>query len=264
MPVEIDHPSLIKVNPDNTIYRYLTLEKLEYLLRDCALYFRRCDGNPDDIFEGSVPQAEVRNRELEIKRVASFFNNPISDNEAKQKSNNIGNLQEKLTKSFVVNCWHINDGESDAMWRLYLKKEPGVAIKSTVKNLIDSLNDTNEQIYLRKINYINYDSDIYSTSRPKPYDVLTPCLTKRSEFAHENELRLILHIPEAVKDSNYWNNSNPLDGKNILCDINGLVDKIILCPGSDNTTVENVKSLLVKYNFDKILEKSKLDKRPTY
>ena len=33
-------------------------------------------------------------------------------------------------------CWHMNDNESDAMWKIYLKFEEGVAIQSTVGRLI--------------------------------------------------------------------------------------------------------------------------------
>jgi hypothetical protein len=38
----------------------------------------------------------------------------------------------------LFNCWHMNDGESDAMWKLYVKGSEGVAIQSTVGRIISS------------------------------------------------------------------------------------------------------------------------------
>jgi len=66
--------------------------------------------------------------------MAAFYNKTISEEEAIKRSNDIAELHKKLRKSFVVNCWHTNNkGESDAMWRLYLKTNEGVAIQSTVE-----------------------------------------------------------------------------------------------------------------------------------
>ena len=35
----------------------------------------------------------------------------------------------------AVNCWHINEHESAAMWDLYLKSNEGIAIQSTYQKL---------------------------------------------------------------------------------------------------------------------------------
>jgi len=258
MPVEIHHPSLIKVGPNSTIYRYFELDKFEYLLRDRALFFCRCDKFENDLFEGSVPKTEVENRPSQIKNIASYFNHPISDKEVKQKDQGLGNVYKKLKKSFVVNCWHINNGESDAMWKLYTNK--GIAIRSTVKNLIVSLKDCKEQIYLSKVSYKNYDIDIFDG---KP-SLLSPIVHKRKAFAHENDVRLIEQVNEAVKDVNYWETTKNHKGKNIACNINKLINKIILCPKSDIDSEENVKSLLNKFGFNYAIEKSKLDDEPIY
>ncbi len=58
MPIDLEHIALVKPDVKSIIYRYLDLEKFEYLLRDCALFFCRSDKFSDP-FEASVPKKEV-------------------------------------------------------------------------------------------------------------------------------------------------------------------------------------------------------------
>ena len=48
----------------------------------------------------------------------------------------------------AINCWHMNDFESEAMWKLYLKSNEGIAIQSTYQRLIDSLSNTDLSIHI--------------------------------------------------------------------------------------------------------------------
>src|SRR5205807_5294014 len=47
-------------------------------------------------------------------------------------------LADKLAeeaKLFCVSCWHVNDGESAAMWKLYSQEDSGIAVQSSVDRL---------------------------------------------------------------------------------------------------------------------------------
>jgi len=44
----------------------------------------------------------------------------------------------------AINCWHMNDHESAAMWKLYLKSDEGIAIQSTYRKLKDAITDDDE------------------------------------------------------------------------------------------------------------------------
>jgi hypothetical protein len=127
MPIDLDHTALKKPNPNSIIYRYFDLEKFESLLRDRALFFCRSDKFSDP-FEASVPKKEVDYRVTERRSHTSYSNRIISNEEAQKSSQDLGDLHKRSRKSFIVNCWHINNGESDAMWRLYLKTNEGVAV----------------------------------------------------------------------------------------------------------------------------------------
>jgi hypothetical protein len=53
-------------------------------------------------------------------------------------------------------CWHMNDNESDAMWKIYLRSGEGVAILSTVKRLITCLRNTQDTVYIGDVQYIDH------------------------------------------------------------------------------------------------------------
>lgn len=267
MPITLDHPALVKPDLSDIIYRYLDLDKFESFLQNRALFFCRSDKFSDP-FEASCLKREVEYRIVEGKNLAARSNRFMSDEEAIEKSKGLADLHKRFRKSFVVNCWHINNkGESDAMWRLYLKSNEGVAIQSTIHCLIDSFQNTEETLYLSKVRYLDYDQDIYYHPIDYPvtsYNLLCPIVHKRNEFSHESELRIFDQINEAVNDDNYWNNRENYIGKNISCDISKLVNKIILPPTSDLIVQQKVISLIDKYNMSFAMEKSRLDDEPVY
>ena len=57
--------------------------------------------------------------------------------EAITKMSNIPLVREKIFfrafKSTLVNCWHQNEFESEAMWRLYSENNKGIAIQTTLQ-----------------------------------------------------------------------------------------------------------------------------------
>src|SRR5258706_406031 len=55
-------------------------------------------------------------------------------------------------KNYCVNCWHVNEGESAAMWDLYANSK-GIAIRSTVGRLKKSLRPEQRKIALCKVEY---------------------------------------------------------------------------------------------------------------
>jgi hypothetical protein len=268
MPVILqEHPAIIKPDSTDVIYRYLDFEKFEKLLSDNALFFCRSDRFSDP-FEASTLKREVEYRVVRNKKAANFYGRTISDEDAQKSSNDMAALHKKLRKSFIVNCWHINNkGESDAMWRLYLKTNEGVAIQSTVGSLIDSLTISTEDIYISNVRYLDYINDIYYHSTEYPctsYNLISPIVHKRNAFSHESELRLFYQIREAEDDETYWDKSSNPMGRNIKCNIVKLVQRLILPPTSDNGLVVKIEALLSKYNLTFNIEKSKLTEEPFY
>ena len=148
-----------------------------------------------------------------------------------------------------------------------MKTNEGVAVQSTIQKLAHSFDKTMEDIYISKVRYLNYDTDIYYHSIDYPsrhYNLLAPIVHKRTAFSHESELRIFQQILDAQNDEKYWENQENYLGKNIGCEIERLVEKIILPPTADPIVFEKVQSLLNKYSFSAKVEKSKLNDEPIY
>jgi hypothetical protein len=266
MPIDFDHPSLISPKKEEIAYRYLDLDKFERLLKDRALFFCRADKFSDP-FEASSPRVESIYRFLENKRLDKEAGRNSTDEELYKKAKDLGQLHKKYKRSFIVNCWHINKGESDAMWRLYLKTNEGVAIQSTVQKIVDAYTSNPETIYISRVRYIDYENDTYYHRTEYPqnnYNLFTPIVHKRNAFSHESELRLFQQIEGAVNDETYWDRTSNYMGRSITCNIDQLIDKIILPPTADIFVENKVKALLDIYKFDYQIEGSKLNLIPRY
>lgn len=176
-----------------------------------------------------------------------------------------GHLNFKRTT--VINCWHINKNESDAMWRLYLKDNEGVAIQSTTEKVYKTIDEIPGIIGLSRIRYLNYERDIWYHPIEYPhwaYNTYTPILHKRIEFVHENEFRLFCEIKDAEDDDYYWDNQPNHKGKFIQLNLNTLIEKIYLPPTLDKITSLKIEKLSkdLGYNFSFI--NSKLSEEPWY
>ncbi len=151
--------------PDNVnikIYRYLNFSNFVYLLEKKKLYFPSAEElSKIDEFEGKVP-----------KKFEHKFRDEIWD--------------ENFLRNICISCWHMNEGESDAMWKLYSTYVDGVAIQSTFKQLKESFNKSTKSIYYSKVKYI--DHEIWEWN-DLPFTVCVPFRLKNISFEHEKELR---------------------------------------------------------------------------
>ncbi|MCJ7572614.1 MAG: DUF2971 domain-containing protein [Candidatus Thermoplasmatota archaeon] len=172
----------------------------------------------------------------------------------------------RLRDSCGVNSWHINNHESAAMWKLYLKSNEGIAIQSTVKKLKNCFkNNLDDDIFIGKVIYFNHFSEVMPL-----VDVFTMYMYKSKSFDYEKELRAITYRidkKEKVKsskkksDNSFEENSN---GFFVSCDLDILIDKIVVSPTSDNWFKELVESTIEKYDFKKQVIISNLTERPLY
>ena len=121
---------------------------------------------------------------------------------------------EEVRKWFFVNCWHENDTENVAMWKLYGKGEGAVAIQTTYQKLTNILphsvlmkriegsqtNCDSFPILMAKMHYTNYSKvDNYIGGSGLPGEnFFLPFVHKRKEFEHEREVRAIVCAPFSV------------------------------------------------------------------
>jgi hypothetical protein len=264
----IDNSNHVVIAPmeNEIIWRYLSLEKFKSMLERKAVFFCRADRFSDP-FEGSVPKREANYRFIEQERIANHNRQPL--NLAQAIKNELGTKEtHKMLKwLYTVNCWRIGESEADFMWRLYLKSNFGVAIKSNIKSIIQAFSETPENILISKVRYIDYDNDIWYHPIEFPYgnyNFITPLFHKRKEYLHETELRLLHKVDEAEGDENYWTKQEFEKGVFIDISINHLIDEIVLPPTSDYYIEDKVKELLNDFSLDKPVRKSKLSDEPVY
>lgn len=266
MITERDHPAFIQPNEEDIIWRYINLEKFESLLIKKSLFFCRADKFSDP-FEGSIPRKESEFRIQDQKRISNFYGTKFNSADAEKNIEGLSSFHKKFRKTATVNCWHINNFESDGMWQLYLKSNEGVAIKTTVAKLIKSFENTFEDVFVSKVRYIDYDNDIWYNEKEYPcqfYNFLTPIIHKRKEFMHERELRLLCEVKDAIRDDDYWLNQENEKGIFLSVNIETLIEQIILHPTSDKFVEAKVFKLLEKYKLNKEVKNSKLSTEPIY
>ncbi|HUU16888.1 MAG TPA: DUF2971 domain-containing protein [Sedimentisphaerales bacterium] len=247
-----EHPVLEKPHDENTkVWRYLDFTKFVSLIDKKALFFSIADSLGDP-FEGSYSKANIKLRPTVYKCI------PKNSLDKIQKQTEV--LSKEIRKFTVINCWHMNEYESAAMWKLYLKSNEGVAIQFTFTRLTESLNNYEENdVFVGKVNYINYETEWLPEGNS-----FYPFLHKRKSFEHERELRAIIQKVPVRHGRVDWSQEIFGIGTYVDVDLNILIEKVLLSPTSPAWFSQLVKSVVKKYNVKKEVIQSSLDDQPVY
>jgi len=235
-------------NEYTTIWRFLDFTKFVSLLDKQSSYFCRADliGDP---FEGAYSYYTFAN----IRQWREVDQDLSAYEEAE-----VVDMALNFPKYHYLNCWHVNDVESAAMWKLYTKDtNQTIAIRSNYRKLCQSFHNARMPIFIGLVNYIDYDTEEIPTDNP-----LRPYVYKRKSFEHEKELRAVIsNLPD-----NPWTDKSQFDdvGLYIPTNLEYLIDKVFVAPASPQWFKELVHALMKKYGLDKPIESSRLDERPIY
>jgi hypothetical protein len=231
-----DHPSFRAPQSKTiSIWRYMDLSKFLWMLQNSALYFSRADllGDP---YEGHYTEP-----------MAGRIPEPIR------------NMVTIMKKTAYVNCWHMNEAESAAMWKLYTSHHQSVAVKSSYDLISETLPS---ECFIGCVEYIDYSRAVISVDNA--YNYLN---RKRLSFAHERELRVVVWDPqilnrvlksEGVVDV-------PMDsGRVFPIDISNVITEVYLSPDSDNLLFDVVERECRKYGILAPVLKSGVNAPPAY
>ncbi len=242
---------------DTLLWRYQDFPKFVSLLDSGELFFTRAD-NFEDEFEGArgfnfqknaIYEALKPSLDLKAKSyLMAAGNDTPTDDEVEvvvaEEMKKLVESQEKLREEYYVSCWHANERESEAMWKLYISaKNQGVSIQTTMERLCYSIGK--EGFEVGAVNYMSYD-------RPLSVDD-TPIWYKRTAFKHENEVRAIF------REAGSMNAGMP-----VKMDLEMLIEKVYISPSAPGWFAKLVESVINKYGLKKSVEHSKLDEKPTY
>jgi hypothetical protein len=214
--------------------------KFMALLETRTLYFCRSDLLSDP-WEGLLPRRTVQS--LRAPMGQSSLSDPAL--------NPALDLFKKVRKIMYINCWHSNQHESAAMWKIYLKSDEGIAVRTTFDRLARCLdrNDKLNQVSVGSVSYIDYDNAEIPIN-----NAYFPFLSKRISFAHEREVRAIIMLPAA----------NEAAGLNISVDLDALIEEVVLAPFSPNWIRELIAAVLQRYGLHAPLVQSRLGENPLY
>lgn len=230
-------------NKETKVWRYIDFTKFVDLITSSKLFFCRSDYF-EDPFEGVFR-----------------FKYGSGDHE-------IFNSQELTKKFYFLNCWHINDNQSDAMWKIFLNTNNGIAIKSTVGGIINSLKESKDDIHIGKVYYRDFDKVTFKDLMFEEQNRLpsgkggsvNQFNYKRISFEHEKELRLFyidMPIPHITKDGV---EREPLEERYVDVDLKLLIDEIVIAPFGDEWFKEMIERLLDKLELNFKTSKSDLYK----
>lgn len=248
-----EHSLFEKPTDENAkIWRYLDFTKFVSLLDRQALFFARADMLSDP-FEGSYSKANVVLRPNVYKGLAKESLAKMLDG--------LSTFSKEIRRFTLINCWHISEYESAAMWRLYLKTDEGVAIRSTFRRLADSFRDCVEHtVHIGKVKYIDYETDWLPEG-----NTFYPFLHKRRSFEHERELRAVIQkLPVAEGRGVDWTKELFDAGVYVPIDLGVLIESVSVSPTALTWFHELVESTTMKYGLKKEVVQSQLGQDPVY
>jgi len=225
-----------KPNDNDKIWRYMDFTKFIDMLHYKALHFTRVDKlkDPYDTSIASYFAEKTGVSTLGLERIKS--------------------LEAGWRKQQFVNCWHVNASESAALWKMYMKSNEGIAIQTTVKKLVTTLEVSNKDVSF-DLASVNYDPSKLRnntiTPNGKSVQVLNfkaTLFTKRPCFSFENELRVFVHIDEPKSTGFKWED----------LDINSLIEFIYINSEAPHWVFLLVRDLAKSHNIEAKVRKSNI------
>jgi hypothetical protein len=249
----------MEVPPDETVvWRYMNHTKFVVLLQQRRLWFARL-GALEDNYEGSLTNVRMAPSPLPPGFGPLHWSRALG-----------GNYLDIVKRDFrlmgrdhtFVSCWHVNDGESAAMWGLYVNLGEGVAIKTTFGKLKESFRDAGETVHAGLIRYLNYD-----TETTEPENPFAPFISKRKSFEHERELRLLTQDDPRAElwdsGTKQWKGGTDIKaGIAVRVDMDLLIEEVRVAPTMPKWYVDSVVELTQRYGVKARVFKSRQDDDP--
>lgn len=196
----------------------------------------------EDKFEGSYTLRDSRRLEQ-----LTAFSRLTPGAPARIKKDAVTKLLKEIRERVYVSCWYTGTDESAALWHRTVRGGEFVAIQTTYRDLESAFG---RHLYAGSVRYIDYQ-----TRRIPEGSVLNPFFCKRPIFKHENELRLLLHLPNEVA---------PANGHYVPATPRRLIKRVMLAPGTEPWVEETLDAVLRRYGISPAIVPSSVDAEPTW
>lgn len=228
---QIPQPS----DPNARLWRYMDFTKYVELISSRMLYFCRSDLFRDP-YEGTLTNRNIdsyNNSEFGVEMVEIY---------------------KRMPHCTFINCWHMNQFESAAMWDLYAKTNESVAIETTYSKLSGIIDS---KTIIGMVNYLDYSSEMIPE-----HNTYYPFMHKRKSFEHEKEVRLVLQ--DLGEDWRLYPKQNPNieAGRKVGIDIDSVISAVHVSPSASQWFFELVKNVTQNYGISIEVNQSSLYNTP--
>ncbi len=213
-------------NPDVPVWRYMDFTKFVSMLEAGALFLPMV-AKLDDPFEGSYARGNETLRPLVYRHMPNYFGLTA------------GEIVRRLRPFVAASCWHSNEQESAAMWKLYAKTHEAVCIQTTFSKLRDAMGSAAR---VGMVRYVDYETEWIPESNP-----LAPFLYKRKSFEHEREVRAIIppaNIDKILKANDMTSSER---GKLVNINVSQTIERVLIAPDAPAWFMELVKQVAARY-----------------
>ncbi len=249
-------------NQHVAVWRYMDFTKFVWMLDNKALYFPNAltlnDPYEGYYTEGMAPSK--KSEEIFIRMMLARENSPSSI--ARKDHRELRGLYRYFLKDlkvttelFYVSCWHMNEEESSAMWKLYTSRGDSVCVKSTYKQLSQELP---EDCYLGCVNYIDYKTDMFDV-----FYYLNFVVHKRKSFEHEKEVRAVINNGTITGKPPYPP-INDRKGIVVPIDLAHVINEVYVNPAAKPPFLEEVRQLISTHNLAIPVKQSEVNAPPKY
>lgn len=217
-----------------TLWRYTDLPELVNLLSERALSCVRVDVF-DDPYEGRL--AGPTSDRLSAAAEAAAGERPLDSDAA---------FLEELRRVTYLHPWRIDDYEDYGMWYAYASPSSGLAVKTTVDDLVAAIragDGYDGRLALERVEYVDGTDDM----DPADDGVFFPFRFKRVQHRNEREVRLLVtdYPHERTRaDESFTAPADQEPIRQVPVDVPTLVDEIRLHPKSEAVLRQAVENLL--------------------
>jgi hypothetical protein len=240
--------------------RYKRLKHFEDILDDG---FRAAKADTYEKLEGraSPPTREYEQRNSNLKGNITLQNGSEPD-----FAESMYETRKAARHYYLLNCWRMGTEEEHEIWKRYAAIDQegteGVAVETTVGKLLQHL-QPDDDLHMGVVWYQKRQAEMTPTS--PPYSLY---FFKDQDYEEDKEFRVVANRggnPVNFIDGREWmedmlpEDVRERDSVNLDGDLDSIVNKILVAPGSGEETTEEVGDLLSRHSIDADVEPSQLE-----
>ncbi len=231
-------------NADVPVWRYMDFTKFVSMLQNGGVFLPTV-AMLQDPFEGSYARGNEELRPLVHKHMPPAYGLTA------------GQMVKRLRDHVTVSCWHINEQESAAMWKLYALTHEAVCVQTTFRKLRAAMG---EQARVGMVRYVDYETGWIPESNP-----LAPFIYKRKSFEHEREVRAIIEPAEMAALLKAEKDEARGAGQWVKFNFAETIEQVLVAPDAPPWFLDLVRQVTTRYEQGAVpVLPSALAQRPFY